>query len=197
MLQVDIVARVRKNFGKGASRTIRRAGQTPAVMYGPKTEPMALELDTKDFTKRLLFINRRNAVVNLGIDDGSSTATRHVVIKEIQADPLHDTLVHADFMEISLDAEMTLTVPLRYVGKAKGVDLGGDMSVQTSAVLLRGKPLDIPDFIEVDVAPLGLGENLCLKDLAIPAGVALQSAGDRVCVSISGVVAAAEAAGAE
>ncbi|MDH5299466.1 MAG: 50S ribosomal protein L25, partial [Desulfobulbaceae bacterium] len=95
MLQVEMSARVRKSFGKGAARTTRRAGQTPAVVYGPKTEPLALELNTKDFTKGLIFINRRNAVVNLNIDDGGSTSTRHVVVKEIQADPVQDTLVHA------------------------------------------------------------------------------------------------------
>ena len=194
MLQVEMSARVRKSFGKGAARTTRRAGQTPAVVYGPKTEPLALELNTKDFTKGLIFINRRNAVVNLNIDDGGSTSTRHVVVKEIQADPVQDTLVHADFMEISLDAEMTLTVPLQYSGKAKGVDLGGDMSILTHSVLLRGKPLDMPDVIEVDVTPLGLGGAYANKDLNIPAGVSLQSPPDKVCVSISGAAAVEEAA---
>ena len=197
MLQVDMSAQVRNSFGKGAARTIRRDGRTPAVMYGPKTEPIALELNTKDFTKGLLNINRRNAVVNLSINDGSSTSTRHVMVKEIQADPIDDSLVHADFVEISLDNVMTLSVPLQFVGKAKGVDLGGDMSIFAHSVMLRGKPLDIPDVVVVDVAPLGLGERFTSKDLAIPAGVTLESNPAQLCVSISGAVAAEGAAAAE
>jgi len=197
MLQVDMNARKRNSFGKGAARTTRRAGQTPAIVYGPKTEPLALELNTKEFTKRLIFINRRNAVVNLSVDDNGATSTRSVMIKEIQADPIHDTLVHADFMEISLDAEMTVTVPLHFTGKAKGVDLGGDMTILATSVQLRGKPLDIPDVIEVNVAPLGLGDGIALKDLAVPAGVSLQSAPDRLCVSISGTVSEQPAAAEE
>lgn len=183
MLQVDMTAQTRNTFGKGAARVIRRAGKTPAVLYGPKTEPVSLELNTKDFTKGLLFINRRNAVVSLNVDDGS--ATRHVMVKEIQADPIHDTLVHADFIEISLEDEMTLAVPIKISGKAKGVDLGGDMHTPVTAVQLTGKPLDIPDFIEIDVAPLSIGESISCADLAIPAGVTLVTDGSSICASVT------------
>ena len=67
MLQVDVAAQVRNTFGKGAARTLRSAGLTPAVLYGPKTEPMALEVDTRGFTRTLLDIQRRPAVVTLHI----------------------------------------------------------------------------------------------------------------------------------
>ncbi|MDH4321716.1 MAG: 50S ribosomal protein L25 [Desulfobulbaceae bacterium] len=192
MLKIDMAAQTRKTFGKGAARTIRRAGKTPAVLYGPKTEPVALELNTKDFTKGLLFINRRNAVVSLNVDDGS--VTRHVMVKEIQADPIQDTLVHADFLEISLDAEMTLTVPLKFIGKAKGVDLGGDITTPIASVRLAGKPLDIPDFVEVDVTPLGIGASMSCAELVFPAGVKLVSDGTKVCAAVTAPTVAAAAA---
>jgi len=182
MLQVEMTAQTRNTFGKGAARVIRRAGKTPAVLYGPKTEPVSLELNTKDFTKGLLFINRRNAVVSLNVDDGS--ATRHVMVKEIQADPIHDTLVHADFVEISLEDEMTLDVPLKLTGKAKGVDLGGDLHAPLSAVRLAGKPLEIPDFIEVSVTKLGIGDSIKCSALEIPAGVKLVTDENKVCASV-------------
>lgn len=188
MLQVDMTAKTRNTFGKGAARTIRRAGNTPAVLYGPKIEPLALELNTKDFTKGLLFINRRNAVVNLHVDDGA--ATKHVMVKEIQADPIHDTLVHADFVEISLDDDMTLIVPLKFTGKAKGVDLGGEMNIMATSIKLSGKPLEIPDFVEVNVSPLGIGESLKYADLNIPAGLSMVTNKKKVCVSIAGASAA-------
>jgi len=183
MLQVDMTANTRNTFGKGAARVIRRAGKTPAVLYGPKTDPLALELNTKDFTKGLLFINRRNAVVSLNVDDGS--ATKHVMVKEIQADPIHDTLVHADFVEISLEDEMSLAVPIKLVGKAKGVDLGGEMHIPVTTVQLVGKPLDIPDFIEIDVTSLNIGDKLSCADLNIPAGISMLTDGDVTCVSVT------------
>ncbi len=189
MLKVDMTAQTRNTFGKGAARVIRRAGKTPAVLYGPKTDPMALELNTKDFTKGLLFINRRNAVVSLSVDDGS--ATKHVMVKEIQAHPIHDTLVHADFVEISLDADMSLSVPLKFTGKAKGVDLGGEMHNPVSEVLLTGKPLDIPDFIEIDVTSLSIGDSLSCADLDIPAGVSMVTDGSKICASVTTMHASA------
>ena len=189
MLQVEVTAQMRTKFGKGAARTMRRAGQTPAVVYG-KTEPLALELDTRAFTKALLAIARKNAVINLEIIDGGKKSVKHVVTKEIQKDPLLDSVVHADFYEISLDATMTFVVPIRFNGKAKGVDMGGDLMISKEKLTLRGKALDIPDAMEVDVSPLGLGEKRTFGDLPLPAGVTLLDAPETVCVSVSGTVEA-------
>ncbi|HIJ78832.1 MAG: 50S ribosomal protein L25 [Desulfobulbaceae bacterium] len=190
MLQIDMTAQVRTKFGKGASRTMRRAGQTPAVIYGQKNDPLTLTCNTKDLTKGLLSIHRRNAIINLVVDEGGKSSTRHVITKEIQTDPVNDSLVHADFFEISLDDNMVFSVPLKYVGKAKGVDMGGDMLISLNKVTLRGKALDIPDFIEVNVASLGLGAEIACKDLAVPGNVALVGDVDRVCVGVSGAVEA-------
>lgn len=190
MLQVEVAARMRTKFGKGAARTLRRAGQTPAVVYGPKLEPLALELDTRSFTKALLSIHRKNAVISLEIIDGKSKSVKHVVTKEIQTDPVLNALVHADFLEISLDDSLVFEVPIHYRGKAKGVDMGGDLTIARDKVTLKGKALDIPNAIEVDVSSLGLGEKFTCATLAVPAGVALLDAADAVCVSVSGAAEA-------
>jgi large subunit ribosomal protein L25 len=187
MLQIDMTAQVRNTFGKGASRSLRRAGQTPAVLYGQKKDPLALACNTKDLTRGLLSIHRRNAVINLEVDEDGRSSTRHVITKEIQTDPVQDSVVHADFFEISLDEPMEFSVPINYVGKAKGVDMGGDMIVTLSKVTLKGKALDIPDSIDVDVTDMGVGAEISCKDLEVPAGVTLEDDGESVCVSISGV----------
>ncbi len=188
MLQIDMTANVRTTFGKGAARTLRSAGQTPAVLYGPKTEAMALECNTKDLTRGLLSINRKNAVINLEVDG----TTRQVMTKEIQTDPIQDTIVHADFYEISLEAPMMFMVPVTFVGKAKGVDEGGEMSVAKSKVALKGKALDVPDSVEIDVTSLVLGDAVTAKEIALPAGVTMEENGDAVCVSVVGASAAEE-----
>ena len=188
MLQVDVTARVRKTFGKGAARTLRRNGWIPGNLYGPKLDPMALELETKPLMKTLLSIHRQNAVINLGIDEGGKTSKRHVMTKEIQTDPVQDSLVHADFYEISLDVPMTLPIPIKYSGKAKGVDLGGELHFAMNTIALKGKVLDLPDLVELDISSLGLGDRLTCKDIKLPKNVSLQEKEDAVCVSVSGSV---------
>jgi len=89
------------------------------------------------------------------------------------------------FYEISLEAPLVFKVPLRYSGKAKGVDMGGDMTITMTTVTLKGKALDIPDSITIDVTPLGLGAVVTCGDIAVPAEVTLLDKGDSVCVSIS------------
>lgn len=186
MLQIEMTARVRKTVGKGAARTMRRAGNTPAIIYGPQGDPVSLECNTKDLTLGLLSIHRKNAFINLEIDEDGKKSIRHVITREIQTDPVQDTVLHADFYEVSLDKPMVFQVPLKYVGKAKGVVLGGDMTIAKNKVSVTGKLLDIPDVIEVDVTPLDRGATLTCKDLGLSAGITLVSKGDTVCVSISG-----------
>jgi len=200
MLQVNMTAAVRNKFGKGAARQLRIEGRTPAVLYGPKTEPLSLSLDTTSFTRELMTIHGQNAIVSLDIEGLSDGAKRSVVIKEIQKDPVHDTLVHADFLEVSLDKPVTLAVPVRYTGKAKGVDMGGFLHIGVQSVHLKGLPLDIPDFIEIDVTELTLGgAGLTCGDLAVPGAVAMQEALDKVCVAVVSPTgkAAGQAEGAE
>lgn len=188
MLQFDVSASVRQEFGKGAARELRRSGKTPAVLYGPKTEPVTLALDTKSMTKMLLSIQRRNAVLHLDID--GAEGKRPVIVKELQVDPIKDTLSHADFYEISLEAPLELTVPLQYTGKARGVEMGGDLVVSRNTVTLKGKPLDFPDSIEVDVTELDPGDAITCGQLAVPANVNLIDDADTVCVAVSAATGA-------
>lgn len=196
MLQFDLTAQVRNTFGKGAGRRLRMAGLSPAVMYGNKTEPVSLQMDIKDLTNTLLKVQRRNAVYTLHVNnDDAEVSCHHVMVKELQREPVSGALVHADFLVISLDAPVTFTVPVNFVGKPKGVDLGGDLTVLVRSVVLRGRPLDVPEFLEKDLSDLGVDEKYTCADLDIPAGVQLLSDKDVVCASVSmPVVVAVEAA---
>ena len=184
MLQFDLTAEARKKVGKGANRTLRRAGMTPAVVYGGKNEPLGLQLDTKSFTRTLLQIQRRNAVINLNITDGDVQVKRHVMVKEIQSDPVRDTLVHVDFWDVDLDKPMVMEVPVRYTGKAKGVELGGELHVHVAKIPVRGRLLDIPDFIALDVSDLAIGDKLTCGQFQIGAGLEMLVSPDAVCVAV-------------
>ena len=181
MLQVEMNAAVRSETGKGPMRRLRSEGQTPAVVYGGGSDAKALKMESKALMGTLLEIYRHNAVVTLKIDDGSE---KHVVVKEVQTDPVTDSLVHADFCEIDLQKPQCFDVPVKYTGNAKGVDLGGVLNVASEVVTLKGCPLDIPNECSLNVSDLNIGDNLTFSAISIPENVELVSDADRVCVGV-------------
>ena len=181
MLQVEMTAAVRTETGKGAMRCLRSEGLSPAVVYGAGNEATALKRDTKTLTANLLGVYRRNCIVTLKIDDGSE---KFVTIKEVQADPIQDTLVHADFCEIDLHKARNFEVPLSFTGTAKGVDLGGTLTIYADVVTLKGCPLDIPDECSLDVTALKIGEELSFSAIALPENVELVTKPESVCVGV-------------
>jgi large subunit ribosomal protein L25 len=191
MLQFEVEARTRKNFGKGAARQLRRSGKTPAVLYGAGNDNMPLEVETKPFTKTLLNIQDQNAVITLNIADVADKKVHHVIVQEVQVDPVRDSLIHADFLEIDLDKPLVLAVPLKFKGKAKGVDMGGEMHISRHHITVRGKAFDIPNDISIDVSGLGVGAKVTCGDLDIPGSITLQDKADAVIVSVQEASAAA------
>lgn len=184
MLQVNIESTVRTVFGKGPMRQLRMQEITPANLYRGGAESVSLQVDTAKLYKNLLFIHGRNAVVTLKIE-GDSKENRHVLVQEIQKEPVSGGLLHVDFLEIDLQKAAKFTVPIEYVGTAKGVDLGGELQVFKDTVQLRGCPLDIPDVVQVDITPLEQGgAGITYGDLAIPENVEMLEKADTTCVTV-------------
>ncbi|MCI5218823.1 MAG: 50S ribosomal protein L25 [Candidatus Electrothrix sp. LOE2] len=184
MIQVNIPAAVRTVFGKGESRRLRMDKKTPAVVYSKGEEALALQFDEKILYKDLLFIHGRNAVVTLDIE-GDSVGKRHVMVREIQKDPVQEKVLHVDFLEIDLGNARKFNVDLRLTGVAKGVDMGGELTVSKQSVVLQGCPLDIPDEIVADITPLERGgKGLSCADLAIPEAVEMLDNPAAVCAVV-------------
>ena len=191
MIQIDMSASKRESFGKGAMRRLRGSGNTPAILYGNDKNVVPLQLETATFLKGLFQINRKNAVVNLSVADGD---TRHVMVKEIQTDPVNDSLIHADFHEIDLQKPGCFTVAIDYTGKARGEALGGEVVVYSSKVQLEGIPLEIPDVLSVDLSPLEVGDSIRFADIMLPENVKMTSKDSTMCVEVISATAAAAAA---
>jgi len=188
-----MTASIRQNFGKGANHRLRQSGYAPAILYGQKSEPVALSMDAKVLTKALLRLHGHNAVISLDIEGEKGKKKHHVLIKDIQTDPITDSVLHVDFFEIDLDKEIILDVPVSYTGTAKGVDLGGILNIMAHTIKIKGMPLAIPDEIPVDVTPLELtSHGITCGDLAIPENVSLEEEPDKVCVSVVAPKAAEE-----
>lgn len=183
MIQISMPATFRSNFGKGASRQLRMKEYTPAVVYSGGKDAVALQFESAVLYKSLLEVHGRNAIVTLKID-GDDKAERHALVKEVQKEPVNDYVVHVDFLEVALDKPALFSVPLQFVGPAKGVDLGGELHLLRSKVQLKGCPLDIPDTVEVDIRDLARGDSLTFGDLKLPAKVEMLGEAKTVCVSV-------------
>ncbi len=181
MITKEIPSAVRDCFGKGAMRRLRAAGKTPGVLYGAGAQALALEFETKVLFSELIDLQRRNAVITLKIDNGTE---KRAVVKEIQTDPLRDSLYHADFLEIDVDKPAKFTVPVSYKGKAKGEDLGGLKSISQRSVVVQGKPLSVPDELEVDIRSLAIGDKISAGEITLPEGVTLISDAGTLCFGI-------------
>jgi large subunit ribosomal protein L25 len=185
MIQRDMTAVLRQNFGKGATHQLRQSGYAPAILYGGKMEPIALAMDEKTLTRDLLQLHGHNAVLSLDIEGDKSKEKHYVLIKDIQTDPSKDTVLHVDFLAIELEKEIIMEVPIAYTGTATGVEMGGILNIMAYTVKIKGLPLDILDEITVDITPLELGgKGVTCGDLTIPDNVTLEEELDRVCVSV-------------
>lgn len=174
-------ASVRNTSGKGPMRQLRMQGMTPAVVYGGGAEALKLQMDTKTLMAQLLEFYRRNTIVNLKVD---GVEEKNVLIGEVQTDPVRDTLIHVDFCEVDLKKERAFTVPVIIKGKAKGVDLGGQLIVGCNQIVLEGKPLDIPDECTVDISSMSIGDEITCAAIKIPESVKIVTNPKTVVVSV-------------
>jgi len=181
MLKVDMTASIRKETGKGAMRQLRIQGMTPAVVYGGGEEALPLKLETQPFYQQLINIYRKNAIISLSLDDGS---TKHVLVHDIQTDPLKDTLLHADFIEIDVDKPRVFEVPINYTGEAKGCDMGGILNVVLDTLAVEAAPLDVPDEFVVDISELNIGDSIQVSTIDIPEKLNLVTDPEMACVSV-------------
>lgn len=164
-------AESRKNLGKGASRRLRRlAGQVPAVVYGGRKNPASISLEHKELVKQLENEAFYSHIIELNIDGKAES----VILKDLQRHPARPDVLHADFMRVSKTKKMKTSVPLHFINEAtsKGVKMQGGAVTHTMTTLeITCLPADLPEFIEVDLADVEVGQIVHISDLNLPKGV--------------------------
>lgn len=151
--------------GKGAARKIRREKMIPAVVYGPKMTPLSVSLDTSEFDKIIRDQGTSGLFLNLKIQ-GDDPQTKVVMLKELQMDPFGIEYLHADFQQIDMDTQVTVSVPVEIVGTSIGVkDGGGMLQIIRRELEVICKPADTPDKIEIDVTALDIGDAVHVEDI--------------------------------
>ncbi|MFN2436040.1 MAG: 50S ribosomal protein L25 [Desulfotignum sp.] len=151
--------------GKGAARRIRREKMIPAVVYGPKMTALPVSLDTSEFDKIIRDQGVSGLFLNLKIQ-GDDPQTKVVMLKELQMDPFGIEYLHADFQQIDMDTQLTVSVPIEIVGTSIGVkDGGGMLQIIRRELEVICKPADTPDKIEIDVTALDIGDAVHVEDI--------------------------------
>ena len=174
MEQLTLSARIRTVKGKGAVRKIRRENRIPAVFYGPNREPVILTVEEADLRGILRQAAGENTILGLQIESDKGSDTMMVMIKELQTDPIQDTVYHADFYEISMDKELTIEIPIHLINTPIGVTNGGILQQVKREVTVTGLPGKLVDFLEADVAGLDIGDALHISAIPLPEGITLE-----------------------
>ncbi|MDX2194283.1 MAG: 50S ribosomal protein L25 [Gemmatimonadales bacterium] len=181
--QLSIAASRRTTKGKGAARQLRRDGKVPGVIYGHHREPESLAFDAPALG-RLLQSATRSTIIDVAIDGGASSKA---LIREIQRDALRSKdIVHIDFLAISADEAVKVSVGIKLVGTSDGVrNHGGVLDFMRHDVEIEVLPADIPELLEVDVTHLGVGQSIHVRDLSIPKAKVLTDGDVTVCAVLA------------
>ena len=175
MEQFEINATVRKKTGNGPARVLRRGGRIPAVLYGPKTEPVLLSVNIKELELILKKSSIGSVILNLVIQNGKKV-TKPAMIKEFQSHPVSGQFLHIDFYEIDMQRRINVMIPITTKGKSKGVEAGGLLQIIRREIEVFCMPGDIPETFEIDVTDLDIGDSVHVDE--IPLSDNIEIAGD-------------------
>ena len=192
MAEVTLEVTRREKTGKEVAKKLRREGKLPAVVYGGKREPVAIEVDRKAVSE--LVQKSEHGVRSVFLLKMAGTdQQRHAMIKDITIDPISRRMTHIDFVRVAMDEMVRVTIPVHPVGTAKGVKVGGGiLDFQIRELHVECLPNAIPDSIDVDVTGLDHHDYLRIKDLKLPEGVKVLDDPERVVVGVTHAKAEAE-----
>ncbi len=159
MKSLTIKGSKRESVGKAASKALRNAGRVPCVLYGGD-EPMHFSADEREFNKLVYTPDTHTVVIEL--DDGSK---HEAVMRDVQFHPVTDRILHVDFYRLYPDKEVTVIVPVKTHGVAPGVVKGGKLFFNERKLKVRALPAQLPDYVDVDISKLDLGDKVYVADL--------------------------------
>ena len=168
-IEFTLNAEAREDAGRGASRRLRREGKVPAILYGGTSKPLALTLDHNELIHNLHVEAFHSHVLTIKIGKKSEQA----ILKDVQHHPFKNEVLHVDLLRVKKGQKLHVTIPLHFVGaeEAPGVKEGGVFSRSLVEVEVVCLPKDIPEYLEVDVSGLEIGDSRHLTDIKLPEGV--------------------------
>lgn len=166
--KLTIAAEKRERAGKGASRALRREGRVPAVIYGNKQEAEAIHVEEKALIKLLMTGSFTNSLVEVSIGKESF----RTLPKDVAFHPVTDRPLHVDFLRLSKDATVDVSVPVLFINEeaSPGLKRGGVLNVVRYELELVCDASFIPDAIEIDVTGLEIGDSIHISAITLPKG---------------------------
>lgn len=167
----ELNAREREALGKGASRRLRRQEQVPAIVYGSDKPAQSLTLAHGEVLKALQYEAFYSHILTLHIDGKA----QKVVLKDLQRHPFKPKIMHMDFLRVDAKHKLTMNIPLHFTGEEEspGMKEEGLLTKHMIDLEIRCLPADLPEYINVDISTLAIGEAVHLSQVQLPKGVEL------------------------
>jgi large subunit ribosomal protein L25 len=182
--QASLQVATRSDTGKGAARSLRRAGKVPGVIYGHNRQAEALAVDSLALNKMLIGISAGTTVLDVVVDGRPAVKA---LIREIQRDSVRPgEILHLDLYEVRADEKVTLSVPIHLTGIPDGVrNFGGVLDHVLRELEIEVLPADIPEHVELDVTALTIGHSLFVRDVKIEKAEVLNDPDTPVCTVVA------------
>ena len=159
MKSITILGSERESVGKSATKALRNAGKVPCVIYGGEA-PLHFSADEMSFKDLVYTPNAHTVVIEL--ENGTKI---DAVMQDIQFHPVTDNILHVDFYQLFEDKEVTMKIPVRLEGNSPGVRNGGRLLFRKRKLVIRALPADLPDFFNVDISKLKIGDQVAVDTL--------------------------------
>jgi large subunit ribosomal protein L25 len=188
----ELKAQLRDKSGKGSARLLRRNARVPAVIYGDKQAPIAISVDYKELFYKIHGGGFLHTIATIDIDG----AKHRILPKDYQLDPVRDFPMHVDFLRVSANSSIKVSIPVHVINQdiSVGLKRGGILNIVSHEVELMCPVDAIPDFIEADIAKVEIGHSVHISDIKLPEGVKPTIDRDFTIVSIASPGGALDAA---
>jgi large subunit ribosomal protein L25 len=170
-ISFELNAEPRTDTGKGASRRLRLAGKVPAIIYGGDKDPEALTLSHNEVQRNLEHEAFYSHILTI-TTGGTKTSA---ILRDLQRHPSKPVIMHVDLQRVSANEELRTQVPVHFIGEdvCPGTKAGGLVMHELTEVEIECFPKDLPEYIEVDMSTMDVGDTVHLSDLKVPEGVTL------------------------
>jgi len=172
--QVNLNAVDRESEGKSTSRKLRREGSIPAVIYGGEEDPIRISILEKDISKASEIPGFATQILSINL----SGKEQNVIVKELQRHPATQRVLHADLQRVNPDTKINISVPVRFLGEDSCVGVkthGGSISRLINDIDITCLASNLPEYLEVDITDLDVGDSIFLSGLSLPEGVEIPS----------------------
>ncbi|MGQ0666146.1 MAG: 50S ribosomal protein L25 [Nitrospiraceae bacterium] len=184
-MKFELAATVREQAGKGAARSMRRAGKVPAVLYG-QGECLLLTVNPEGLIKILKSQTGSTALISLTLAGAKSKPNRTALLRDYQTDPVSGAVLHADLFEVSMSKPIRVKVPIQVIGGVPaGVKEGGVLHHNMRELHVECLPAALPDHVEVDASALNIGDGIHVKEMLTREGVRFLDDPDQMVVSVA------------